>query len=135
MKPSPSIFLGRDVRAREGYSYPEAETNFRTISCFRGRANKLDTPPGIAAPIPKAHKSFRAVSGSPRCVSRRFAVADNVASVRLMKESRKGEETRVTHWVSNRTFPTPTRRCLRRRLINPLGFLVSVYCADPEVVP
>ena len=89
-------FLGRYVRAREGYSYPEAEANFRTISLL----------------------------------------ADNVASVRFMKESRKGEETRMTHWVSTLTFSYANAPMSSAdRLINPLGFLVSEYRADPEVVP
>jgi VirB8 protein len=59
---------------------------------------------------------------SPQVVQGRFGVAtvrikaisllaDNVASVRFMKESRKGEETRVTHWVSTLTFSLPTRQC------------------------
>ncbi|NSM55939.1 VirB8/TrbF family protein, partial [Serratia marcescens] len=33
-------FLGRYVRAREGYSYPEAETNFRTISLLSGQGEQ-----------------------------------------------------------------------------------------------
>jgi type IV secretion system protein VirB8 len=63
-------------------------------------------------------------------------LADNVASVRFMKESRKGEETRVTHWVSTLTFSYANAPMSSAdRLINPLGFLVSEYRADPEVVP
>jgi type IV secretion system protein VirB8 len=84
---------------------------------------------------------------SPQVVQGRFGVAtvrikaisllaDNVASVRLMKESRKGEETRVTHWVSTLTFSYANAPMSSAdRLINPLGFLVSEYRADPEVVP
>jgi type IV secretion system protein VirB8 len=53
-----------------------------------------------------------------------------------MKESRKGEETRVTHWVSTLTFSYANAPMSSAdRLINPLGFLVSEYRADPEVVP
>ena len=57
-------------------------------------------------------------------------------SVRFMKESRKGEETRITHWVSTLTFSYANAPMSSAdRLINPLGFLVSEYRADPEVVP
>ena len=53
-----------------------------------------------------------------------------------MKESRKGEETRITHWVSTLTFSyTNAPMSSADRLINPLGFVVSEYRADPEVVP
>ena len=64
-------FLGRYVRAREGYSYPEAETNFRTISLLSGQGEQARFAAGTGAPIPKARKSFKAVSGSPRYVSKR----------------------------------------------------------------
>ena len=84
---------------------------------------------------------------SPQVVNGRFGIAtvrikaisllaDNVASVRFLKESRKGEETRVTHWVATLTFSyVNAPMSSADRLINPLGFLVSDYRADPEVVP
>lgn len=98
-------FLGRYVRAREGYSYPEAETNFRTISLLSGQGEQARFAAWYRGSNPE----------SPQVVQGRFGIAtvrikaisllaDNVASVRFMKESRKGEETRVTHWVSTLTF-------------------------------
>ena len=53
-----------------------------------------------------------------------------------MKETRKGEATHITHWVSTLTFSYANAPMSSTdRLINPLGFLVSEYRADPEVVP
>jgi type IV secretion system protein VirB8 len=130
-------FLGRYVRAREGYSYSEAETNFRTISLLSGQGEQVRFAAWYRGSNPE----------SPQVIQGRFGVAtvrikaisllaDNVASVRFMKESRKGEETRVTHWVSTLTFSYANAPMSSTdRLINPLGFLVSEYRADPEVVP
>ena len=130
-------FLGRYVRAREGYSYPEAETNFRTISLLSGQGEQARFAAWYRGSNPE----------SPQVVQGRFGVAtvrikaisllaDNVASVRFMKETRKGEETHVTHWVSTLTFSYANAPMSSAdRLINPLGFLVSEYRADPEVVP
>ena len=118
------FFLGRYVRAREGYSYPEAETNFRTISLLSGQGP--ESPQVVQGRFGVATVRIKAIS----------LLADNVASVRFMKESRKGEETRVTHWVSTLTFSYANAPMSSAdRLINPLGFLVSEYRADPEVVP
>ena len=131
------FFLGRYVRAREGYSYPEAETNFRTISLLSGQPEQARFGAWYRGANPE----------SPQVVNGRFGIAtvrikaisllaDNVASVRFLKESRKGEETRVTHWVATLTFSyVNAPMSSADRLINPLGFLVSDYRADPEVVP
>ncbi|MDO8360592.1 MAG: VirB8/TrbF family protein, partial [Devosia sp.] len=83
-------FLGRYVRAREGYSYPEAETNFRTISLLSGQGEQARFAAWYRGSNPE----------SPQVVQGRFGIAtvrikaisllaDNVASVRFMKESRK----------------------------------------------
>ena len=117
------FFLGRYVRAREGYSYPEAETNFRTISLLSGQGEQARFAAWYRGSNPE----------SPQVVQGRFGVAtvrikaisllaDNVASVRFMKESRKGEETRITHWVSTLTFSYANAPMSSAdRLINPLG--------------
>jgi type IV secretion system protein VirB8 len=131
------FFLGRYVRAREGYSYPEAETNFRTISLLSAQPEQARFAAWYRGSNPEG----------PQVVNGRFGIAtvrikaisllaDNVASVRFLKESRKGEETRVTHWVATLTFSyVNAPMSSADRLINPLGFLVSDYRADPEVVP
>ncbi|MDQ8727530.1 virB8 family protein [Bradyrhizobium sp. LHD-71] len=130
-------FLGRYVRAREGYSYPEAETNFRTISLLSTQPEQGRFAAWYRGSNPE----------SPQVLHGRFGVAtvrikaislltDNVASVRFLKESRKGEEMHVTHWVATLTFSyTNAPMSSADRLTNPLGFLVSEYRADPEVVP
>jgi type IV secretion system protein VirB8 len=47
-----------------------------------------------------------------------------------------GEETRITHCVSTLTFSYANAPMSSTdRLINPLGFLVSEYRVDPEVLP
>src|SRR5260370_13194748 len=44
-------FLGRYVRARKGYSYPEAETNFPTLSLLSGQGRQRPLP----APYPRSN--------------------------------------------------------------------------------
>ena len=64
---SSDVMFGRE-RAIATQRPKPTSARFR---CCRGRANRPVSRPGIAAPIPKARRSCKAVSGSPRCVSRR----------------------------------------------------------------
>jgi type IV secretion system protein VirB8 len=130
-------FLARYVRAREGYSSSEAEANFRTISLLSAPAEQARFAACYRGSNPE----------SPQIVHGRFGVAtvrvkaisllsDNVASVRYLAENRKGEETRVTHWIATLTFSyVNAPMSSTDRLINPLGFLVAEYRADPEALP
>ena len=61
----------------------------------------------------------------------------NLASVRFLRETRKGDETRTSHWIATLTFEVrpDAKVSTSDRLVNPIGFLVSGYHADPEVVP
>ena len=56
--------------------------------------------------------------------------------VRFLRDTRHGDEHKLTHWVATLTYAyvnAPT--AANDRLVNPLGFLVSEYRADPEVAP
>jgi type IV secretion system protein VirB8 len=47
----------------------------------------------------------------------------------------KGEEQRLTHWVATLTFAyVNSALSASDRQINPLGFVVSEYHADPETI-
>ena len=113
-------FLGRYVRSREGFSQAEAASNFQTVALLSSQSEVLHGRFGVA------EVRIKAIS----------LLADNLASVRFLKESRKGEEIKVTHWIATLTFAYVNAPVSSTdRLINPLGFLVSEYRADPEVAP
>src|SRR3954447_21672719 len=63
------------------------------------------------------------------------AINKNVVSVRYLREVRRGEEVKATHWISTLTYAyAKSPASMGDRLVNPLGFTVSEYRSDPEVV-
>jgi type IV secretion system protein VirB8 len=58
-----------------------------------------------------------------------------VVSVRYTRTITRGDDIRTTHWVATITYSyanAPTSSS--DRLVNPLGFVVSEYRADPEAL-
>lgn len=131
-------FLGKYVRAREGYARAEAETNFRTVSLLSEGPEQARFAAFFRGSNPE----------SPQVAYGRSAIAEvgiktisllgpNLASVRFQRETRKGDETRLSHWIATITFQVRPDASISTgdRLVNPIGFLVSDYRADPEVLP
>lgn len=129
-------FLAQYVRAREGWLAPAAEANFRQVSimstpaeqqrwadAFRP-ANPL-SPQVVFGPAGEAQVSIRAVS----------FVSDGVADVRFHRAVRIAQQVTETDWIATVAF-TYTKAPMSEadRLRNPLGFQVTSYRADPEVV-
>lgn len=130
-------FLGRYVRAREGFSQAEAANNFQTVALLSSQAEQARFAALYRGSNPESpqvlHGRFGVAEIRIKAIS---LLADNLASVRFLKESRKGDETKVTHWIATLTFAYVNAPVSSTdRLINPLGFLVSEYRADPEVAP
>lgn len=62
-------------------------------------------------------------------------INQNVVSVRYMRTITRGDEVRTTHWVATLTFSyVNAPMSSTDRLVNPLGFAVSEYRADPETI-
>jgi hypothetical protein len=113
-KPSP-FFLGATC-AREGYSYPEAETNF-AVSLLSGQGER----PGcslVPRLNPKARRSFKVVLGSRRCASRRLLLASAQRCVCAFHEREPRARKPVTHCLDP-TLSYALRRSSADRLINP----------------
>jgi type IV secretion system protein VirB8 len=130
-------FLGRYVRAREGFSQAEAASNFQTVALLSSQSEQARFAAVYRGSNPESpqvlHGRFGVAEVRIKAIS---LLADNLASVRFLKESRKGEEVKVTHWIATLTFAYVNAPVSSTdRLINPLGFLVSEYRADPEVAP
>lgn len=133
-------FLAQYVRAREGWLAPAAEANFRQVSimstpaeqqrwadAFRP-ANPL-SPQVVYGPAGEAQVTIRAVS---------FVAEDapgGVASVRFHRTVRQSQQVTESDWIATVAF-TYTKAPMAEgdRLRNPLGFQVTSYRADPEVV-
>lgn len=130
-------FLAKYVRAREGFSRAEAEANFRTVSLLSNgpeqnrfvayfRGSNPDSPQVAYGRSGIAETKIKTIS----------LLGPNLASVRFLRETRKGEETKTSHWIATITFEVrpDAKVSTNDRLVNPIGFLVSEYHADPEVL-
>lgn len=131
-------FLGQYVRVREGYSFVEAPVNFRTVSLLSTgpeqarfaslyRGSNPESPQVAFGQAGVATIRIKAIS----------LLGPHLASVRYLRESRRGDETKASHWIATLTFgfESKARITTSDRLVNPLGFLVSEYRSDPEVTP
>lgn len=129
-------FAARYVRAREGYVWSEAEENFRTVSLLSTsleqtrftalyRGSNPDSPQNIYGRNASSRVSIVSIS----------LISGNVASVRYMRTITRGDEVQATHWVATLTFSyVNAPMSSTDRLVNPLGFVVSDYRPDPEVI-
>ena len=129
-------FAARYVRAREGYVWSEAEENFRTVSLLSTspeqnrftalyRGGNPDSPQNIYGRNASSRVSIVSIS----------LISGNVASVRYMRTITRGDEVQATHWVATLTFSyVNAPMSSTDRLVNPLGFVVSDYRSDPEVI-
>ena len=127
-------FLGKYVRAREGYARPEAEANFRTVSLLSDGPEQARFAAYFRGSNPDSPQVAHGRSGTAEVRIKTISLlGPNLASVRFLRETRKGEETRTTHWIATITFEVrpDAKVSTSDRLVNPIGFLVSEYRADP----
>ncbi len=129
-------FAARYVRAREGYVWSEAEENFRTVALLSTqpeqarfsavyRGSNPDSPQNVYGRNATARISIVSIS----------LINATVTSVRYMRTITRGDDVRSTHWVATLTFSyVNAPMSSTDRLVNPLGFAVSEYRADPEVM-
>lgn len=129
-------FLATYVRAREGWLPQAAEANFRQVSIMSTpeeqqrwalayRPTNAESPQVAYGPSADAQVSVRAIS----------FVAPGVANVRFHRTIRRGGQVEDSDWIATAAFAyTKAPMGESDRLRNPLGFQVSSYRADPEVV-
>ena len=129
-------FLGQYVRQREGYLDPAAEDTFRLVSILSApaeqrrwadlfRGSNPDSPQNLYGRDGEAVISIRAIG----------FINDGVANVRFHRTVRQAQQTVESDWIATIAF-TYTRAPMSEpdRLRNPLGFQVTSYRADPEVI-
>jgi type IV secretion system protein VirB8 len=129
-------FLATYVRARESWLPSAAEANFRQVSIMSTpeeqqrwaaffRPSNPASPQTAYGPATEVQVEVRAIS----------FVSPKVASVRFHRELRQGGQVTGSDWIATLAFAYAKAPMSEAdRLRNPLGFQVSSYRADPEVV-
>lgn len=129
-------FVATYVRAREGWLAPAAEANFRQVSIMSTpdeqqrwaaffRPANPGSPQVAYGPTADAQVNVRAIS----------FVAPKVANVRFHRVVRQGGQVSESDWIATLAFAYAKAPMSEAdRLRNPLGFQVSSYRADPEVI-
>lgn len=129
-------FLAQYVRAREGWLAPAAEANFRQVSIMSTPAEQQrwgdffrpanpTSPQVVYGPAGEAQIDVRAIS----------FVSDGVANVRFHRTVRMSQQVTESDWIATLAFTyTKAPMAEADRWRNPLGFQVTSYRADPEVV-
>ncbi|TZG32257.1 virB8 family protein [Agrobacterium sp. B1(2019)] len=129
-------FAAKYVRAREGYVWSEAQENFRTVALLSTQAEQTRFSALYRGTNPQSPQNIYGRGATARIdIASISLINENVVSVRYMRTIRRGEEVRTTHWVASLTYSYANAPMLSTdRLVNPLGFVVSEYRADPEEV-
>jgi type IV secretion system protein VirB8 len=129
-------FLAQYVRAREGWLAPAAEANFRQVSIMSTPAEQErwadafrpanpQSPQVVYGPTGEAQVEIRAVS----------FVSPGVADVRFHRAVRTAQQAAESDWIATVVFHYAKAPMAEGdRLRNPLGFQVTSYRSDPEVV-
>ncbi|MGH0281875.1 virB8 family protein [Sinorhizobium meliloti] len=129
-------FAAKYVRAREGYVWSEAEENFRTVALLSTQPEQARFSAIYRGSNPDSPQNTYGRSATARIsIASISLINPNVVSVRYMRTITRGEEVRPTHWVATLTFSyVNSPMSSTDRLVNPLGFAVSEYRADPGAI-
>jgi len=130
------FFAARYVRSREGYALAEAEDNFKQVSLLSSSDEQARFAVAYRGSNPESPQVIygRSTTSKISVVSISL-ITKTVAAVRYLRTVTKGDEARTTHWVATVTFQySNLALSASDRLINPLGFVVNEYHADPEAV-
>ena len=131
-------FLAQYVRGREAYSYTEAPYNFRTVSLLSTTAEQQRFAHIYKGSNPESPQVAYGRTGLAEVRIKAISLlGPNLASVRYLRDVRRGDEMKTTHWIATVAFAYAPAAVISTadRLTNPLGFQVSEYRADPEVQP
>ncbi|WP_227272019.1 virB8 family protein [Roseobacter weihaiensis] len=130
-------FLARYVRTREGYNFASREAIFEEVMLLSSTAEQQEFSAFYNAGNPESpqfiYGRFDTAEVDIRSIS---FIGDNLAQVRFVRTVTQTQDTVRTQWVATVQFEYRADATIsdRNRLINPLGFVVTDYRADPEVV-
>ena len=129
-------FLAQYVRSREGYLHPAAEDSFRLVSILSTpseqgrwaalyRGSNPESPQNLYGPDSEVIVSIRAIS----------FINDKVANVRFHRTVRQTQQVTESDWIATLAFTyAEAPMADSDRLRNPLGFQITSYRSDPEVI-
>ncbi|EJF84968.1 virB8 family protein [Bartonella rattimassiliensis] len=129
-------FAGQYVRARESFQASEAENNFRLISLLSSPKEQNRFAKWYAGHNPDSPQNiYRNMIATVTIKSISF-ISKNLIQVRYYKTVRDfSEKENISHWIAILNFSYVNAHISTSdRLINPLGFQVSEYRSDPEVI-
>jgi type IV secretion system protein VirB8 len=129
-------FAAKYVRAREGYVSSEAEDNFRTVALLSTQPEQTRFANVYRGGNPDSPQNIYGRSATSRINIVSISLINaSVVSVRYMRTVTRSDDVRTTHWVATLTFSYANAPMSSTdRLVNPLGFVVSDYRADPEAI-
>lgn len=129
-------FLATYVRSREGWLPAAAEADFRQVSLMSTPQEQQRWAQAYRPSNPKSPQTLFGPSVQVLVEVRAISfVAPGVANVRFHRTVRRGAQDEASDWIATLAFAyakAPMREA--DRLANPLGFQVSTYRVDPEVV-
>ncbi len=129
-------FLDAYVRARESWLAPAAEANFRQAAIMSTPVEQQRWADQFRATNPQSPQILYGAGGEAQISVRAVSfVAPGVANVRFHRIVRLGQQVTESDWIATVAYAyTKAPLAEGDRLRNPLGFQVSSYRADPEVV-
>lgn len=129
-------FAARYVRAREGFQATEAREAFQEVSLLSGAPEQGRFASFYSGKNPESPQVTLGRSGVARITIKSISALNrNVVAVRYLREVRRGEESKTSHWIATLTYHyTKAPASTGDRLLNPLGFTVTEYRSDPEAL-
>lgn len=129
-------FAIKYVQAREGFVWSEKEVILRTVSLLSTQAEQARFGAFYRGSNPDSPQNIYGRSATVRIrIASISLINENVVSVRYQRTITRGDEVRTTHWIATLTFSYMNAPMSSTdRLVNPLGFVVSEYRADPETI-
>ncbi|MGE4409601.1 MAG: virB8 family protein [Sphingobium sp.] len=129
-------FAARYVRGREGYNASEAEMNFRTVALMSAPAEQERFAEWYRGRNPNSPQNVYGDRATAKIKIKTIAlIGKHVMQVRYVRTVTRGEHVSKSDWIATLTYSfTNAPMSEQDRLINPLGFVVSEYRADPETV-
>lgn len=133
-------FLAQYVRARESWLAPAAEANFRQVSIMSTPAEQQRWGDAFRPANPQSPQVLYGQAGEAQVDIRAIAFVSEsssggVANVRFHRVVRLGQQATESDWIATVAYTyTKAPMAEADRLRNPLGFQVTSYRVDPEVV-
>ncbi|WP_212112515.1 virB8 family protein [Bartonella queenslandensis] len=130
-------FSAKYVRSREGFATEEVQHNFQTVSLLSSPEEQERFASWYGARNPQSPQILYKHASVTITIKSISFINQDVAQVRYYKTVRDNQTKKefITHWVATLTFEYINAPIsVENRLINPLGFIVSEYRTDPEVV-